>query len=92
LVPQNFNAETEAILELPPHYKVADLPKNVAITNTAAEFSANCKVQFATLSYERYMGVKDRSIDLGKQYKDLMAVYQTVLTTDRTPFKAVRTK
>jgi hypothetical protein len=92
LVPQNFNAETEAILELPPHYKVQDLPKNVAITNSAAEFSANSKVQFATLSYERYMGVKDRSIDLGKQYKDLMAVYQTVLTTDRTPFKAIRTK
>lgn len=92
LVPQNFNSETEAILELPPNYKIQDLPKNVAITNSAAEFSENSKVQFGTLSYERYMGVKDRSIDLGKQYKDLMAVYQTVLTTDRTPFKAIRTK
>jgi hypothetical protein len=92
LVPQNFNSETQAILQLPPHYKLADLPKDVAMSNAVAEFSANGKVQFGTLSYERYMGLKDRSISLGKEYKDLMAVYQTVLTADRTPFKAVPAK
>ena len=92
LVPQHFNSETEAILELPTHYKIQDLPKNVAITNSAAEFSANSKVQFGSLSYERFMGIKDRTIELGKKYQDLMAVYQTVTATDRTPFKAVRTQ
>jgi hypothetical protein len=92
LVPQNFNSETEAILELPAHYKIQDLPKNVAITNSAAEFSANSKVQFGSLSYERFMGIKDRTIELGKKYKDLMAVYQTVTAADRTPFKATKTK
>ncbi|HVZ81572.1 MAG TPA: hypothetical protein VHE12_12355, partial [bacterium] len=91
LVPQNFNSETDAILELPPHYKVQDLPKNVAITNPTAEFSAESRVQFGALSYERSMGIKDRTVELGKQYKDLMAVYQTVTATDRTPFKAIRT-
>jgi hypothetical protein len=89
LVPQNFNSETEAIVSLPPGYKPGDLPKDVSYSNTVAEFSSSSKVDFGTLSYERYMGLKQRLISLGKEYQDLMNVYQTVLTQDRTPFVAV---
>ncbi len=89
LVPQNFNSETQAIVTLPHGYKPGDLPKDVAFSNALAEFSASAKVDFGTLSYERDLGLKQRSISLGKEYQNLMAVYQTVLTQDRTPFKAV---
>ncbi len=90
LVPQNFNSETQAIVTLPHGYKPGDLPKEVSFANAVAEFSASAKVDFGTLSYERDLGLKQRSISLGKEYQDLMAVYQTVLTQDRTPFTAVR--
>jgi hypothetical protein len=86
---QNFNSETEAIVKLPPGYKPGDLPKDMAISNSVAEFSATSKVQYGTLSYERYLGLKQRSIALGREYQELLGVYQTVLTQDRKPFTAV---
>jgi hypothetical protein len=89
LVPQNFNSETEAIVTLPHGYKPGDLPKDVSFSNALAEFSASSKVDFGTLSYERNLGLKQRSISLSKEYQNLMSVYQTVLTQDRTPFTAV---
>lgn len=92
LIPQNFNSETQAIVKLPDGFKPGDLPKDIAITNSVAEFSSTAKVQFATLSYERYMGLKRRRIELGKEYQDLLTFYQAVLSQDRTPFKVVPAK
>lgn len=92
LIPQNFNSETQAIVKLPDGFKAGDLPKDIAITNSVAEFSSTAKIQFATLSYERYMGLKKRRIELGKEYQDLMTFYQAVLSQDRTPFKVVPAK
>jgi hypothetical protein len=92
VVPQNFNSETQAIVKLPDGFKAGDLPKDVVISNAVAEFSATSKVEFSTLSYERYLGIKQRGISLGKEYQDLLAFYQTVLTQDRIPFKVVKEK
>ncbi len=92
VVPQNFNSETETIVKLPPGYLAGDLPKDVALSNPVAEFSATSKLEFGTLSYERYVGVKQRTISLGKEYQDLLAFYQTVVTQDRKPFTAVKQK
>jgi len=92
LMPQNFNSETQSIVKLPDGFKAGDLPKDIAITNSVAEFSSTAKIQFATLSYERYMGLKKRHIDLGKEYQDLLTFYQTVLSQDRTPYKIIPAK
>lgn len=89
VVPQNFNSETQAIVKLPDGFKPGELPKDFSISNPVAEFSSTAKVSFATLSYERYLGLKQRTISLGKDYQDLLAFYQAVLTQDRTPLKAV---
>jgi len=92
VVPQNFNSETETIVKLPPGYQAGDLPKDITFANAVAEFSSTSKLDFGTLSYERYLGLKERTIPLGKDYKDLLAFYQAVLTQDRKPFTAVRQK
>jgi len=55
-----------------------------------AEFFSNSKLDFGTLSYERYLGVKQRVIETGKPYNDLLSFYQTVLSQDHVPFKAVK--
>jgi hypothetical protein len=54
-----------------------------------AEFISDSKVQFGTLSYERYMGLKKRTILPGDEYKQLYDFYQAALTQDRSPFKAL---
>lgn len=92
VIPQNFNSETQAIVKLPEGYQPGDLPKDAAISNSVAEFSSTAKIQFDTLSYERYLGLKQRTISLGREYQDLLAFYQAVLTQDRTPLKAVPAK
>ncbi len=92
VIPQNFNSETQAIVKLPGGYKTGDLPKAVMTTNQVAEFSADSKVQFDTLVYERYLGLKQRTILPGNEYKDLLEFYQTVLKQDRTPFIAEKAK
>ncbi len=88
VIPQNFNSETQAIVKLPNGFKTGDLPKDVALTNQAAEFSSDSKVQFDTLVYERYLGLKQRTFLPGIEYKNLLDLYQIVLKQDRTPFKA----
>lgn len=92
VMPQNFSSDTQTIVKLPPGYQAGDLPKDITFANAVAEFSSSSKLDFGTLSYERYLGVKERVIPLGKDYKDLLAFYQAVLTQDRKPFTAVRQK
>ncbi len=92
VVPQNFNSETQAIVKLPPGYQPGDLPQDAALANSVAEFTAASQVSFGTLSYDRYLGIKQRNISLGKEYQDLLAFYQAVLTQDRKPFVAARQK
>jgi len=55
-----------------------------------AQRSRPHKIGFGTLSYERYVGLKKRVIEPGKNYQDLLSFYQTVLSQDRVPFKAVK--
>jgi hypothetical protein len=88
VVPQNFNSETETIVKLPEGYQAGDLPKDVTFSNSVAEFSSTSKLDFGTLSYDRYLGVKQRTISLGKEYQDLLAFYQAVVAQDRKPFTA----
>jgi hypothetical protein len=92
VVPQSFNSETQAIVKLPVGYHASNLPKDVAISNSVAEFSATSKLEFGTLSYDRYLGLKQRTITLGKEYQDLLTFYQTVTTQDRTAFTASKGK
>jgi len=89
VVPQSFNSITRVVVKIPHGYKIGDLPKDGAITNDVAEFIADSKIQFGTLSYERYMGLKKRTILPGADYKQLYDFYQAALTQDRSPFKAV---
>ncbi len=89
VVPQSFNSITRVVVKLPHGFKVGDLPKDTSITNNVAEFIADSKVQFGTLSYERYMGLKKRAILPGDEYKQLYDFYQAALGQDRSPFKAV---
>jgi len=89
VVPQSFNSVTRVVVKLPPGYKVGDLPKDGAISNSVAEFIADSKIQFGTLSYERYMGLKKRTILPGDEYKQLYDFYQAALTQDRSAFKAL---
>jgi hypothetical protein len=88
VVPQNFNSITRVVVKLPKGYKPADLPKDFTLTNEVAEFLATSKVDFGTLSYERYLGLKERVIEPGKNYTDLLSFYKAVLSQDRVPFKA----
>lgn len=89
VVPQSFNSVTRVVVKLPHGFQVGDLPKDAAISNSVAEFIADSKVQFGTLSYERYMGLKKRTILPGDEYKQLSDFYQAALAQDRTPFKVV---
>ena len=92
VIPQNFNSETQTIIKLPEGWQPGELPKGISFSNPVAEFSATPSLQFGTLTYDRYLGLKQRTIELGQPYQDLMAFYQAVLTQDRTPFKAVPKK
>ncbi|HVM31567.1 MAG TPA: hypothetical protein VMU88_00390 [bacterium] len=89
VVPQSFNSITRVVVKLPKGYKVGDLPKDGSISNSVAEFISDSKVQFGTLSYERYMGLKKRTILPGDEYKQLYDFYQAALGQDRSPFKAL---
>jgi len=48
------------------------------------------KLDFGMLLVERYVGLKKRVIEPGKNYQDLLSFYQSVLSQDRVPFKAVK--
>jgi hypothetical protein len=88
VVPQNFNSITRVVVKLPRGYRPDVLPADATVTNDVAEFLATSKVDFGTLSYERYMGLKKRVIEPGKNYQDLLSFYRAVLSQDRMPFKA----
>jgi hypothetical protein len=90
VIPQNFNSITRVVVKLPRGYHPTDLPTDAVITNDVAEFLSTSKIDFGTLSYERYVGLKKRVIDPGKNYTDLLSFYQSVLSQDRVPFKAVK--
>jgi predicted secreted protein len=90
VIPQSFNSVTRVVVKLPKNYKVKQLPKDGSISNSVAEFFSNSKLDFGTLSYERYLGVKQRVIETGKPYNELLSFYQTVLGQDHVPFKAVK--
>lgn len=92
VVPQNFNSVTRVVVKLPRGYyfKPTELPKDFSMTNEVAEFLATCKLDFGTMSYERYMGLKKRVIDPGADYRDLLSFYKAVLNQDRVPFKALK--
>jgi len=90
VIPQNFNSTTRVVVKLPSGYMASDLPKSLSISNPIAEYISNFKLDFGTLTYERYLGLKQRIISPGKEYGDLLNFYQTVLNQDRTPFKVVK--
>jgi hypothetical protein len=92
VIPQNFNSVTRVVVKLPAGYKIQDLPKDGSMSNSVADFVANSKVQFGTLTYDRYLGLKQRSILPGREYEELLGFYQAVLNQDRTPFIAVKSK
>jgi hypothetical protein len=92
VIPQNFNSVTRVLVKLPYGYKVDELPKDGSLSNPVAEFISNAKLQFGTLTYERYLGLKQREIAPGKDFNDLLTFYQAVLNQDRTPFKIIRGK
>ena len=52
-----------------------------------AQRSRPHKIGFGTLSYERYVGLKNRVIDPGKNYADLLSFYQSVLSENRGPLR-----
>jgi len=90
VVPQNFNSISRVVVKLPRGYRPGELPKDTTLTSEVAEFLATARIDFGTLSYERYLGLKKRVIDPGKNYQDLLSFYQSVLNEDRVPFKAVK--
>jgi hypothetical protein len=90
VISQNFNSTTRVLVKLPRGFQVKQLPKDSSFSNSIAEFISNTKTQFGTLSYERYVGLKQRVISPGKEYEDLLTFYQAVLNQDRAPFKANR--
>lgn len=90
VAPQNFNSITRVVVKLPPGYQVKELPKDGAMSNPEAEFLSTARLQFGTLTYERYLGLKQRAITPGKGYNDLLNFYQVVLGQDRTPFNVVK--
>ena len=89
VIPNNFNSLSRVLVKLPPNYEVKELPKDGALSNRVAEFLSSSKLTFGSLTYERYLGLKQRLIPLGSDYDDLLAFYQAVLTQDRAPFTAV---
>ncbi len=86
VLPQNYNSVTRVVVNLPPRWRVKDLPPDGSVSNDSAEFLSHAKIDFGTLSYERYMGLKRRTIRPGNEYKDLLDFYKGVLKQDRTPF------
>ncbi|HEY5037903.1 MAG TPA: hypothetical protein VIJ93_02410, partial [bacterium] len=92
VIPQNFNSVTRVVVKLPPGYQVKELPKDGSISNPIAEFFSKAKLEFGTLTFERYLGLKQRMIYPGKEYTELLNFYQTVLSQDRTPFTAEKGK
>jgi hypothetical protein len=90
VIPQNFNSITRVVVKLPRGYHPDVLPPDATVTNDVAEFFSTSKIDFGTLSYERYVGLKKRVIDPGREYKELLDFYQSVLSQDRVPFKAVK--
>jgi hypothetical protein len=90
VIPQNFNSITRVMVKLPRGYHPAELPQDSTVTSDVAEFLSTSKIDFGTLSYERYVGLKKRVIEPGKNYQDLLSFYQTVLSQDRVPFKALK--
>ncbi len=92
VIPQNFNSDTRVLVKLPVGYKVDALPQNGSIANPVAEFFSVFKMEFGTLTYERHLGLKDRTITPGKEYNDLLNFYKIVLNQDRTPFKIIKGK
>ena len=92
IVPQNFNSATKVLVKLPESYAVQSLPKDGSITNQVGEFFSSSKEDFGSITYERYLGIKQRVILPGKEYADLMDLYQAVLTQDRSPFLVSTTK
>jgi hypothetical protein len=90
VIPQNFNSITRVMVKLPRGYHPAELPPDSTVTSDVAEFLSTSKIDFGTLSYERYVGLKKRVIEPGKNYQDLLSFYQTVLSQDRVPFKALK--
>jgi hypothetical protein len=92
VVPQNFNSDTRVVVKLPEGFKVDALPKDGSLSNPVAEFFSAFKLDFGTLTYERHMGLKQRTILPGKEYGQLFNFYQYVLTQDRTPFKVIQGK
>jgi len=89
VAPQNFNSITREILKIPTGFLWGDLPKDLTFSNGTAEFMTSSKLQFGTLSFERDLNLKQRVINPGKDYADLQAFYQILLSQDRTPYKAL---
>jgi len=85
-LPQNFNSTVRQIIRYPKGWACKELPSTGTLSNSVAEFLAEPKIQFGTLIYERYTGIKKRTIAPGAEYKQLLAFYQAVLKQDRTPF------
>ena len=90
VVSQNFNSNSHVLVKLPRGLKVKELPKDASLSNPVAEFISNAKMEFGSIVYERYMGLKQRVIHPGKEYSDLLGFYQAVLNQDRTPFVTVK--
>jgi hypothetical protein len=89
VAPQNFNSITRELVKLPGGFRWGDLPKDITFSNDAADFVTGYKLQFGTMTFERDLSLKQRVIAPGKEYTDLQAFYQIVLSQDRTPFKAL---
>ena len=92
VIPQNFNSDTRVLVKLPVGYKLDSLPPDGSISNSIAEFFSVFKLDFGTLTYERHLGLKQKTIAPGKEYGQLLNFYQIVLNQDRTPFKVIRGK
>jgi hypothetical protein len=88
VVPQNFNSITQEVINLPAGFTWDEPPKGITYTNTVADLTNDSKLQFGALSFNRDLGLKQRVISPGKDYEELQAFYQVLLTQDRTPFKA----
>jgi hypothetical protein len=87
VLPQNFNSVTRVVVNLPPKWRVKNLPPDGSVSNAVAEFLSHAKIDFGTLSFERYMGLKKRSLQPGADYRELLDFYKGVLKQDRTPFE-----
>jgi hypothetical protein len=90
VIPQSFNSVTRVVVKLPKSFKLKKLPKDGSTSNSVAEFFTSGKLDFGTLSYERYLGLKKRIIETGKPYNELLDFYKAVLSQDRVPFEAIK--